>query len=199
MAEQETRQMLPEVQKYLASIEAATAARQEALREVHAKYAGRYVDTKDGQLQLAAYNQASNTAYDACEEARTAAWEALTTSDDPLVKWIAKNCANYRSEAQHVLTALPATVEELDAVAASNDWCPVWAEFRQQAMDAEVIPDPNRLIAAREALFECIDREGCCPMRATSRSRIDTALDALIEESVRAAASATGRMSPQPA
>ncbi|MFD9441930.1 hypothetical protein ACFWBR_27780 [Streptomyces sp. NPDC060006] len=197
MAEQGTRQMLPEVQKYVETIEAATTAQSAALVTADEKYAERHGYSEDSQRQGSAYRAEIRKAYATCENVQEAAWGALKASGDPLVRWIAENCAEYRGEAQCILAALPATVDELDDLADTKDWCGVWGNFRQQAIDAGVIPGINPPSPARKAVFERIDQEGCCRMGPGARRRIGYALDALIEEARTAEASATKAKAPE--
>ncbi|MDQ1051757.1 hypothetical protein [Streptomyces sp. V4I2] len=190
MAEQGARQMLPEVQKYFASVEAATTAQSAAEAAAGEKYPERHDHSDDGRRQFSAYYEEVDKAYAACADAQKTAWEALKASGDPLVKWIAENCAEYRAEAQHILPILPATADELDDLADTQNWCSVWGDFRQRAADAGVMPGITPPSPARKAVFERIDREGCCPMGPVSRRRIGQALDALIQEALTAEASA---------
>lgn len=183
--------MQPEVRKYVESVDAANAAYKAAVDAAAAKYPERFGFTEDGERQARAFDKEADAAYAACNAARTTAWDALKASSDPMVKWIAENCAQYKGEAQHVLSALPATVDELDELADRQGWCGVWGEFRQQAIDAGVMPGFTPPSPARKALFDQIDREGCCRMGASSKARIGKALDALISEAMATAASPT--------
>ncbi|MFG2463251.1 hypothetical protein ACGFWE_40225 [Streptomyces sp. NPDC048523] len=191
MAEQGARQMLPEVRKYVESLDAASAARDAAVVAVAAKYPKRFGYGEDEKRQARAFNEEADAAYDAWNAAKATAWDALKASSDPLVKWIAENCGQYKGEAQHVLTALPATVDELDELADRQDWCGVWGAFRQQAIDAGLMPGVTPPSPARKAVFDQIDKEGCCRMGASAKVRIGKALDALISEALATAASPT--------
>ncbi|MFF7452223.1 MULTISPECIES: hypothetical protein [unclassified Streptomyces] len=133
------------------------------------KYPERYGYGEDAQRQASAYSEEVRKAYATCTDAQEAAWGALKASSDPLVKWIAENCAGYRGEAQRILSLLPATVDELDDLAETNGWCSVWANFRQQAIDAGVVPGIKPLSPARKAVFERIDQEGCRLMQPGAR------------------------------
>ncbi|MEV0254796.1 hypothetical protein AB0H82_11110 [Streptomyces sp. NPDC050732] len=191
MADQEARQMLPEVQKYLETVEAAATARNAAISAAESRYPERYSSNEDGRRQYAAYVKQVNNAYEACRVTWEAAWEALKASSDPLVKWIAENCAEYRGEARHVLAALPATVDELDDLADTQGWCGVWGELLQRAIDAGVAPGVNPPSPARKAVFEQIDQESCCGIGLMAQRRINKALDALMQEALAAQASTT--------
>ncbi|MFD4635421.1 hypothetical protein ACFVYR_37705 [Streptomyces sp. NPDC058284] len=190
MADQEARQMLPEVQKYIETIEAATTARTAAVEAARAKYLEPESRNEVTQTQRSAYGKEVDEAYAVSAQAREAAWEALKASGDPLVQWIAENCADYRDEAQHILALLPATADEMDDLANTRDWCGVWGEFRLRAIDAGVMPGVCPPSPARKALFEQIDQESCCGMKPSAQRRIGKALDALIQE-VQAAEAST--------
>ncbi|MFJ8142623.1 hypothetical protein [Streptomyces sp. NPDC096013] len=140
MAEQEARQVLPEVQEYIERLDAADKAHSAALNAANEKYPQRYADGDEAQRQRAGFHTEVTASYQALTDAYNAAWEALRNSGDPLVKWIADNCANYSADARVILTALPATLGQLDALAEDEGWCPVWDSFRQQAIDAGVAP-----------------------------------------------------------
>ncbi|MCX4862446.1 hypothetical protein [Streptomyces canus] len=191
MAEQEARRMLPDVQKYIESLDAAVTAREAAVKAAGEKYPQRFGYSEDNRRQALAYDNTVDTAYAECESNRATAWEALKASSDPLVKWIAENCASYKAEAHSVLSALPATVSELDDLADRKDWCGVWDTFRQRAIDAGVMPGVTPPSPARQAVFDLIDRESCCPMGTRTKQRVGKALDALIQEAVSTTASAT--------
>ncbi|WP_190086382.1 hypothetical protein [Streptomyces longisporoflavus] len=197
MAEQGARQMLPEVQTYIQSVEAATAAQSAAAVAADQKYPERYGYGENSRSQASAYSEEIRKVYDTGAETLEAAWNALKTSGDPLVKWIAENCGEYRAEARCILAALPATVDELDDLAEANDWCRVWGSFRQQAIDAGVMPGITPPSPARKAVFERIDQESCCRMEAGARRRIGEALDALIKEAMTTEASAAEAKAPQ--
>lgn len=78
------------------------------------------------------------------EAAERAALAALKASGDPLVAWIATNCRDYVDEATIVLRTLPASRDELDALARENSWCGVWSRFRDQAEQDGVLPAKER-------------------------------------------------------
>ncbi|MFJ8158538.1 hypothetical protein [Streptomyces sp. NPDC094468] len=190
MSQQETRPMLPEVQKYVTAVNSAVAAQRDATRAACEKFPDRHDLTSEGRAQYDAYSLEVRAAITAVEESRAAAWQDLKSSSDPLVKWIAEHCESFPDQANAVLTALPATVEELDALAKREGWCEVWDNFRDQAREAGVMPGVEPPSAARVAVFARIDAEGCCPMGPSSRRRIGIALDALVTEALVTATSA---------
>ncbi|MFE1840756.1 hypothetical protein [Streptomyces sviceus] len=191
MTEQGAREMLPEVRAYVEAMEAASTEEGKIRQAANARYPQRFGWDEEAQRQMGAHNEVTGEAYRVRIQAQNDAWGALKTSGDPLVRWIAENCAEYRDQAQQVLTALPATLGELDALAEKGGWCGVWDAFRQQAIDAGAFPGIAAPSPARKAVLDRIDREGCCPMGAASKRRIGEALDALIQEALSSAESVT--------
>ncbi|MFC7309026.1 hypothetical protein ACFQVC_33085 [Streptomyces monticola] len=189
MAEQAARQMLPEVQKYVERVEAATSARDAAVTKAHAKYPERYGSGEEARRQNIAYGEELNKAYDMYADLFEAAWDALKSSSDPLAKWIAENCGEYRDQAVTVLAALPATLGELEALAEREDWCGVWDDFKERAIEAGFMPGVDPPSPALVAVFERIDQVSCCRLGRNAKRRIREALDALIQESQAVAAS----------
>ncbi|MET9385326.1 hypothetical protein ABZY09_30705 [Streptomyces sp. NPDC002928] len=191
MAEQETPRVAPQgVKEYSEAIEAAEAAYAAALVQLDAKYPQRdaYGSTdSEGYKQYQAWREEQADAGAADDATKTTAWDALKGSPDPLVKWIAENCEEYHSAAATILKALPATLEELDELAADRDWCSVWDGFRNDAIRAGVISDVVPPTPARKAVFAVIDSESCCRMDAGARRKIGKALDALLQEALAAA------------
>lgn len=161
MANEETkedRQMLPDVKAYVEAIEPAEAAFNKAVEEARAKYPNRYDRTTDeGRKQRRAYVETESVAYDARTAALDTAWGALKRSSDPLVKWIAENCESYRPEALMILQALPATPEELGRIAEGQEWCGTWESFRDEAIEAGVMPGIEAPSEAYKAVFQEID------------------------------------------
>ena len=81
-------------------------------------------------------------------EAKEAALEELKKSADPLVVWIVTNAMpSFPEHAEIVLGVLPATREELDALAVEHGWCSDWERYMLSAERAGVLP-------AREAMAE---------------------------------------------
>jgi hypothetical protein len=147
--------MIPEVKTYIDAYEAAQTAYDKAYEESTAAYGAAVEVAKNNGLQLGyccwvcAYEQTplgkllrehNEELYAARERAQNAAWARLKGSADPLVRWIAEKCEDYRYEATRVLRALPASMDELDALARENDWCGAWDAFRRQAEHAGVLP-----------------------------------------------------------
>lgn len=158
--------MYPEVEQFIAAVEAAEAeeckayeaaidAYKEKVREADLEGVWHSVDSL--QCRLCDFNRgpakaekdaAILAAVQALNAAVSAAWDALKASSIPLVAWIAANCRDYEDEATVVLRALPASMDTLDALAREYDWCGVWREFRAQAEQDGVLPSQSEVPAA---------------------------------------------------
>jgi hypothetical protein len=184
MTEQETPRVAPQgVTEYFQAIEAANATFKAAMESVDAKYAANS-ETYEQRQTWREERRPIDAAHTAAHEA---AWSALKGSSDPLVKWIAENCEEYRGEAGTILKALPATADELDDLAEENEWCTTWNAFRDRAIAAGVLPGARPMSVARKALFDQIDDEACCRLGSSAKRRVSKALDVLIEEALKAA------------
>jgi hypothetical protein len=150
--------MNPEVKTYIEAYDAAETAFNKAHDEWSAAYRAALEVAKDNGLQLGnccwdcAYgesvvaqslNDYRHNLFDTRDRAQSDAWKALKGSADPLARWIAENCEDYRYEATHVLRALPASMDELDALARENGWCGAWDDLRRRAEQAGVLPDAS--------------------------------------------------------
>lgn len=124
--------MLPDVEKYLAALEAAD-------REYNAAGVPEH-DLGVGPLACPAC-LTSGVPGQARRAARNAAWAALKVSRDPVVAWIGEHCDDYRAEAQHILVALPAALEDMGEIARSQDWCGEWERLRGEALKAGVVSE----------------------------------------------------------
>lgn len=188
MTDQEAPRVAPQgVTEYFAAVEAANATHRADLSALLAKYPDRYGNGDEALAQRHAVREGRRLIEDHYIAAAEAAWSALKASSDPLVKWIAENCGDYRSEAATVLEALPATPEELDDLAGEEEWCETWDSFRNRATDAGVLPEAGPRSKARTALFDQIDDETCCRLDAGARRRVAEALDTVIQEALEAA------------
>lgn len=99
-----------------------------------------------------AYHRASNemdAARRAARNARREAWDILRNSDDELIKWIGQHCESYSDHAKIVLAALPATYDQLQALAQEQEWCGDWDSFLSRAVRAGVIEKPKLSPAAQ--------------------------------------------------
>jgi hypothetical protein len=150
--------MYPEVQQYLDAVKAADAAHDliadqcDAADSAAFRAAGASGRPKPAgacrsscawsATPLArAIRKVREDSYKTREAARATAWDALRASEVPLVRWIAEECGEFCYEADEVLAALPAPLEELDALASERNWCDVWDAFRRQALAAGVVAD----------------------------------------------------------
>lgn len=126
--------MYPELEAAFAAIDAAQAAYDKATadRTLGHDYA---VDMEDCPRCKALVPTEA-----ALREAQEAAWDAMMGVSDPLVRWIAKNCEEYRAEALLVLKALPVPMAELDALAKDKGWCGQWDAFKRLAEQDGVLP-----------------------------------------------------------
>lgn len=150
--------MYPEVQQYLDAVKAADAAHRLCAVQCDAADSAAFRAAREGgwtapagaccaccawqETPLArAIQKVREDSYKTHDAARATAWDALRASEVPLVRWIAEECGEFRYEADKVLAALPAPLEELDALASERNWCDVWDDFRRQALAAGVVAD----------------------------------------------------------
>lgn len=187
MTDSQTRELLPEVQAYITAVDTAVRAARETRVALETKYSdafrdGDYYGTEKSELR-AAHHRERNAAYQTRQVATNEAWNRLTQSSDPLVRFIAENCKEYQGYAIQVLKLLPATVDQLDELAENQDWCQIWGQFRDRAVEAGVMPGVKPMSAARKAVFEQIDNENCCRLEAGAKRRISALLDVLLTES----------------
>lgn len=127
--------MLPEVKQFVAALEAAAEKKAAAVAALNTK-CDYTVQSQDCPHCIAM--KPSQAEYG---RAADAAWNELAASTDPLVRWIAENCREYAEEAQIVLEALPASMDELDGIARGEGWCDVWRRFVRKAREADVLPE----------------------------------------------------------
>jgi hypothetical protein len=188
MAEQETRQVLPEVQAYITARNAAGEAQRvaaAALEEKHERAYQGYGDeyyTPEKKEQRAEHSREREATYVALQVATNEAWNTLGQSSDPLIRFIAEQCKDYQDYAVKVLSILPASVDEMDALAEEYDWCHIWTRFRDQAIEAGVMPGVKPLSEAYTAVLDRINEESCCALNGGARRRIGALLDALVAE-----------------
>lgn len=190
MAEQEGRQMLPEVAEYIKTRDEAQTAHDAAFRALDEKY--RSVrgyddyDSAENREKRRERSHGRDEAYKTWQIATNEAWNKLGQSSDPLVRFITEKCKDYQEYAIHVLRILPATVEELDQLAESQDWCHIWGQFRDQAIEAGAMPGYTLPSAARKAVLDGIDDVSCCHLSAADRRRVNKLLDAFLEAEIKA-------------
>jgi hypothetical protein len=158
--------MYPEVEQFIAALDAAREAETAAYNAAHAAYeakkdaanVGGHVwsggpckacDFKSGPAGVE-HRDAIEAAWEAFLAAQKAAWVALAESADPLVRWIAENCQGYADEAQEILRMLPASLMKLDVVASDRGWCGDWDRLRKAAEEAGVLPAASAVPAESE-------------------------------------------------
>jgi hypothetical protein len=133
--------MYPEVEQYLAAVKAAEDKYEEA-----AKQAPRHdYDMSEDDCARCAFLNPIRAARDVATEA---AMGQLAQASDPLVRWIAENCQSYPSAARTVLEALPASMAELNDLAADEGWCGTWEDFVRKAEYAGVLPSADAEVSA---------------------------------------------------
>lgn len=150
--------MYPEVQQYLDAVKAADAAHGLIAAQCVAADSAAWKAAREGgwtppagaccqdcawlKTPLArAIDKIRKDSHGTRSAAWATAWDALRASEVPLVRWIAEECEEYAWEARQVLAALPASLEELDALASEHAWCGAWDAFRRQALAAGVVAD----------------------------------------------------------
>lgn len=170
--------MHADVQKYFDAQENYQTKRREAL------------DERDRAVS-AEYDKYDTTCQQLTAE-RDAAREALRESSDPLVAWIAKvPMRNYPDHATEALKILPATREDLDALAARNGWCAEWDRFMDKAEQAGVLPGaPQRTEETQQLLQQLESYFGTETFR-TYRGLISTAIKAEVAAALAAEKTAT--------
>lgn len=154
--------MYAAVQQY---IEAVEAAQDQYRRVTDDKYRATEEEANregaDGKAVWDRYYEAVDAAAaeraTARDTARAALREALDREGDKLGVFIVDNAlgGDYRDEALTALKALPATAEELTALARSRSWCNVFDRFLRQARAAGVFGP----VTARETLEEWFSSE----------------------------------------
>jgi len=134
--------MLPEVEQFVAALDAAAEkmAAASAAVDVKCDYTA---DGWDCPRCVALKPIKAEHRRDAAT-----AWEALAASTDPLVRWIVEHCKGYMYEAQMILEALPAPMDELEDIARSEGWCYVWERYVSDARIAGVLPKADTEVSA---------------------------------------------------
>jgi len=189
--ESTTKVPLPEVQAYLDAKSGAQKAYDDGVAKINADprfrigvLEDRYGD--NWQAKHAEARAAREELERAYFDAPNKAWaDHLVTSTNPMVKYIADNAQGYPAEADQVLKLLPATREELDAYAASKDWCREWVRLADAAEAAGVFPPDNTPAAYKE-----VRRYVLRNVRTDRIGSVMRKVDAAIAEAVEAALAA---------
>lgn len=183
MAEQEVkeeRKMLPEVLAYFVALDAAEVAFEKGRRDLSDQFPQRLGYGRAARKEQDAFDRVEGKLHDDRQAARTAAWAALKESSDPLVKWIAQNCRDYRDHAETILRALPATEAELNDIAESGEWCEVWDGFKERAIEAGVMPGFTPPTPAVRAVLDFMTHD--VGLRRSYRPRVRELLAAVVKE-----------------
>jgi hypothetical protein len=124
-------QLVPEARAYV-----------EAMRTLHAAYvaARERAWQKDNDPETRRAN--THTARAEYLTGTAEAWGKLQSAEHPLVAWVGGNAADYKDHAEVLLRHLTptTTMADLDALAAENNWCYVWGQFRTRMIAAGVMP-----------------------------------------------------------
>lgn len=126
--------MYPELEPHFAAIDAARAAYSAACREARGRH-----DPAGGPDECPGC-RITDSAWAAFIDARTDAFAALKDCADPLVRWIADNCADEVGAALAAVRILPAPMSALDALAREQRWCEEYDDLRAKARKAGVLP-----------------------------------------------------------
>lgn len=127
--------MYSEVEKYVAALKAAEEAYSAAVRAL-----GETFPNHDYSGAPCARCKAARPINTEMDRAEQAAWDSLKESRNPLVRWIAETCDEYKPYAQAVLEMFPASMDELNELARRHGWCPEWDRFKRMAERAGVLP-----------------------------------------------------------
>lgn len=175
--------MLDEVRKYFTAVEAAEELRADEIEAAHSAYMTTEGSWPTREALYTAWRHAVNDGYKVREEALAAARKELETSGDPLVRFIAKApLRSYPEEAGTVLKALPATYEDLNALAAREEWCDVWELHVRRAAKEGAITLPA-VSPSRAALDEWAETN----LGRSSRGELAKLVDAAVRAEVVAA------------
>jgi len=109
----------------------------------------------------------------------------LRDSEDPLTVWIAENAMiGFPEHAEIVLRALPATREQLDALAVEHGWCTDWERYMQMAERAGVLAKREPLLEEGEQMLKWLrDNYGTDAVRL-ARRYIGAAVRAEVERAL---------------
>lgn len=126
------------VQEVRAALEAAWEQYRVRCVNMRKQYEG---VSLDGGARFSEYRHARDQSREALEEAVGAAWNALNTHSDPLVRWIGKECRGWADHALAVLEALPMRgLESFWELADREVWCWEFEGMLVRAAKAGVVP-----------------------------------------------------------
>lgn len=148
----EEKQIMPEVQAYLAARGEAEKAELATRGKLAEKYPQRYGWTEEAIKQREAWHDAVGAAHRVRQVTTNEAWNKLKGSDEPLVRWIAEG------------------------------WCHIWVQFREQAVEDGVIVGPKPSMPEIRAILDWVDGASCCALTGRQRRELSEKLDALVAE-----------------
>lgn len=169
--------MYPEVEQYIKTRDAANEKNRADTIALNLKYSNLY---NRPESEIDAYHSAKRETNTTFRVTVNEAWNGLTASSDPLVCFIAENCKEYQQQAAEVLKALPATVGQLDDLAGGHDWCEIWNQFRDEAVDRGLFGEVKPLSIARQRLRDYLVRD--YGMSRAYLSKVNALVDAIVAE-----------------
>lgn len=128
--------MLPQIESYHASLEAAEVAYNKAIDELDKQY-------RAEEISLGIYDVLTDEQRNLKQVRENTAWNLLGHDSDELIAWIVNNCDNYRSYANVVLAALPLDVDGLRQLRLDEGWCSDYNRYLENALNAGVVSEPG--------------------------------------------------------
>jgi hypothetical protein len=169
--------MLPEVEAYLAAMDAAEATYHNDWAKAREQYAAQRDDWGN---RPEAYYAAHDRVNEARRIAKQEAARLLEGAQDPLAAWIVKNTLNgHREHSMRILKALPASLDDLNRIAREHGWCAEWARYRGRAIADGALPEVPPLERARYAIVEWSHARNY--MGDTQVRRLEILMDKLAE------------------
>jgi hypothetical protein len=155
--------MYAEIQTFVTAQAEATKTFEEAHQALRDKYPNRDSYTASYEVRRAE-NDAFYIEFDKLNTDQRVtineAWAKLQESNDPLVRWIGANCKDYQREATFVLEALPASMDDLESLAESHDFCGIWRRMVESARAAGVLPAGDPVSEAQRAVVTWVQEHG---------------------------------------
>ena len=135
------------------------------------------------------YYAGLNKADEVRRQAHKAAWELLSTSDDPLVRYVYAHCHSYPDHARQILEILPADFAAMQEVARKGNWCEVFDGFAAGAVRQKLIKDERT--PQRRKLEKFLTNDS--GIYSDARRHILTLVDAEVAAAVKRALAAERR------
>lgn len=179
--------MLPEVEKYFELKDKVTDEQISGkMAEIIATYSAKEGGWNDDN-RYAFTSEVENVASKIRRENQDAAVKILEGSEDKFIAYMAKDwLGSYPSHIETILKALPATVEDLDVISSTNNWCSEYERFIEAAIEAGVIAARRPLTKAEKELDTWV-RRNWSSNKLTRQTLVNLAR-AVAEEAVAAAA-----------